>query len=66
MYDYFMKNLIYQMFILGTGEVNNIGVNNIYLQQALENGLGGIIYFTRDIKSKEQFINLIKEHKSKA
>lgn len=66
MYDYFMKKLIYQMFILGTGEKNNIGVNNIYLQQALKNGLGGIIYFTRDIESKEQFTNLINEHKSKA
>jgi beta-N-acetylhexosaminidase len=61
MYDYSMEKLIYQMFILGTG-----GVNNIYLQQALKNGLGGIIYFTRDIESKEQFTNLINEHKSKA
>ena len=65
MYDYSMEKLIYQMFILGTGGENNIGVNNIYLQQALKNGLGGIIYFTRDIESKEQFTNLIKEHKSK-
>jgi hypothetical protein len=32
----------------------------------LKNGLGGIIYFTRDIESKEQFASLIKEHKSKA
>ena len=61
MYDYSMEKLIYQMFILGTG-----GVNNIYLQQALKNGLGGIIYFTCDIESKEQFTNLINEHKSKA
>lgn len=57
MYDYFMKNLVYQLFILGTG--TNIS-------NALSNGLGGVIYFTRDIETKEQFTNLIKEHKTKA
>lgn len=57
MYDYFMEKFIYQMFILGTG---------INIKQALEHGLGGVIYFTRDIKDKEQFCNLIKEHSSAA
>lgn len=57
MYDYFMEKLIYQMFILGTGEK---------LDLALSKGVGGVIFFTRDIDSKEQFVNLIKEIKSKS
>ena len=57
MYDYFMEKLIYQMFILGTGE---------YIDDSLRKGLGGVIFFTRDIQSKEQFINLIKDIKSKS
>ena len=40
------------MFILGTGE---------YLNYALSKNLGGVIFFTRDINSKEQFQNLIKD-----
>jgi len=63
MYDYFMEKLVYQMFILGTGDVN---INGLHLEQALSKGLGGVIYFTRDIENKNQFCNLIKEHKSKA
>ena len=55
MYDCFMEKMIYQMFILGTGE---------NLDLALGKGLGGVIYFTRDIDSKEQFQKLIKEHAS--
>jgi len=55
-----MEKLVYQMFILGTGGVNNLQ----YLQQALKKGVGGIIYFTRDIENKEQFCRLIKEHSS--
>lgn len=39
------------MFILGTGE---------YLDKALKLGLGGVIFFTRDINSKQQFITLVK------
>ena len=45
------------MFFLGTGE---------YLEEALKKGLGGVIFFTRDIESKEQFQSLIKDIKSKA
>ena len=56
MYDYYMEKLIYQMFILGTSE------DKSNLEQALKKGLGGVIYFTRDIKNKKQFCNLIKEH----
>ena len=50
MYDYFMEKLVYQMFILGTGN---------FLDYALSKGLGGVIFFTKDIVSKEQFKNLI-------
>jgi len=57
MYDYFMEKLIYQMFILGTGAC---------LDEALKKGLGGVIFFTRDIKSKEQFKELIADIKSKS
>jgi len=57
MYDYFMRNEIWQMFIFGSGE---------YLDRALDNGLGGVIFFTRDIESKNQFQNLIKEIRSKS
>ena len=52
-----MKNLVYQMFILGTGNC---------LDYALENNLGGVIFFTRDIESKEQFKNLIAEINKKS
>ena len=57
MYDYYMEKLVYQMFILGTGD---------YLDEALAKGLGGVIFFTRDIKSREQFKKLIMDIKSKS
>lgn len=57
MYDYFMEKLIYKKFILGTG---------VYLDKALAKGLGGVIFFTRDIHSKEQFQALINDIKQKA
>lgn len=56
MYDYFMEKLVYQMFILGCGNLEN----------ALAKGLGGVIFFTRDIKDENSFKNLIKDIKSKA
>ena len=46
-----LKTKLYQMFILGTEGGN--------YTKALENGLGGIIFFTRDIQNKEQFKKLI-------
>ena len=52
-----MERLIYQMFILGTGDA---------LDSALAKGLGGVIFFTKDIQTKEQFQTLIEEIKSKA
>ena len=54
MYDCFMEEMIYQKFILGTGN---------RLDNALKKGLGGVIFFTRDIQSQEQFKSLITEIK---
>lgn len=51
-----LKEKLNQMFILGTeGE---------YYKQLLKEGLGGIIFFTKDIHSPEQFKNLVKDIKS--
>ena len=50
-----LKTKLYQMFILGT--------EGGKYRQALKNGLGGIIFFTRDIQSKEQFKQLINNIK---
>jgi len=50
-----LKEKLYQMFILGVG-------NNLY--SALNNGLGGVIFFTKDIESEKQFKNLISEIKN--
>lgn len=52
-----MDKMIYQMFICGSGK---------YLYEALRKGLGGVIFFTRDIDSKEQFKELITDIKSKS
>ena len=57
MYDCFMEEMIYQKFILGTGN---------RLDNALKKGLGGVIFFTRDIQSQEQFKSLITEIKQKS
>lgn len=51
-----MKKLVWQKFILGTENLNI----------ALRNGLGGVIFFTKDIQSEEQFKELIKNIKSTA
>lgn len=51
-----LKTKLYQMFILGTD-------GNGY-KEALSKGLGGIIFFTKDINSPEQFKSLIKEIKT--
>jgi len=50
-----LKTKLYQMFVLGT---SSGGYHN-----ALKAGLGGIIFFTDDIKSKEQFCALINDIK---
>lgn len=51
-----LRTKLYQMFILGTD-------GNGY-QTALEKGLGGIIFFTKDIQTPEQFKLSIKKIKS--
>ena len=51
-----IRTKLYQMFILGT---DGCGYND-----ALKNGLGGIIFFTKDIQSPEQFRKLINDIKS--
>lgn len=51
-----IRTKLYQMFILGT---EGCGYND-----ALKNGLGGIIFFTKDIQSPEQFRKLINDIKS--
>ena len=51
-----IKEKVYQMFILGT--------DGDGYKKALNNGLGGIIFFTHDIQTPEQFKTLIKECKS--
>lgn len=56
MYDCFMEKLVYQMFILGCENLNN----------ALTKGLGGVIFFTKDIKDEKSFKELIKDIKSKS
>jgi beta-N-acetylhexosaminidase len=56
MYDYLMEKLVYQMFILGCQN----------LDLALQKGLGGVIFFTKDIKDENQFKTLIKDIKSKS
>lgn len=81
MYDCCMEKLIYQKFILGVaaqesaplaGEVpeqtefgRRRGVNS-ELDIALSKGLGGVIFFTKDIQSRDQFKNLIAEIKQKS
>lgn len=52
-----LKEKLYQMFILGT--------EGGYLDEALKNGIGGVIFFTKDIQSDEQFKNLITDIKQK-
>ncbi len=53
-----LKQKLYQMFILGC--------EGDGYKKALKEGLGGIIFFTKDIQSSEQFQGLIEEVKSEA
>lgn len=59
-----IKNKLYQMFILGL-EGENLS-DNPNLIEALHNGLGGVIFFTQNIKTKEQFKNLVQNIKKEA
>ncbi len=50
-----LKEKVYRMFILGT--------EGDGYKRALGEGLGGIIFFSKDIQTKEQFQSLVKECK---
>lgn len=50
-----LKEKLYQMFILG--------LDGGGYKRALHQGLGGVIFFTKDIQSQNQFKNLISEIK---
>lgn len=58
-----MKKMVYQKFILGTQD--SFGSRKLF-NSALDDGLGGVIFFTRDISSKEQFTELVKDIKKRA
>lgn len=68
MYDIYMKNMIknklYQMFILGL-EGENLD-ENPNLTNALSQNLGGVIFFTQNIKTSKQFKFLIEDIKEKS
>lgn len=53
-----IKEKLYQMFILGLDGENLY--NNPNLLNALRNGLGGVIFFTQNIKTEVQFKKLIE------
>lgn len=53
-----LKQKLYQMFILGT---EGDGYKDL-----LKEGLGGIIFFTKDIQSSEQFVQLISDIKTQS
>lgn len=53
-----LKTKLYQMFILGT--------DGDGYKEALGKGLGGIIFFTKDIQTSQQFKNLINDIKSQS
>ncbi len=53
-----LKTKLYQMFILG--------IDGEEYERALSKGLGGMIFFTKDIQSPEQFRKLISGIKSKS
>lgn len=53
-----LKTKLYQMFILGLE-------GGVYVD-ALKKGLGGVIFFTNDIQSENQFKNLINNIKSES
>ena len=53
-----LKQKLYQMFILGC--------DGDGYKQALKEGLGGIIFFTKDIQTPEQFCELIKKIRAEA
>lgn len=59
-----IKQKLYQMFILGMKGENLSDNQNLI--KALRQGLGGVIFFTQNIKTVEQFKKLIADIKSSA
>lgn len=59
-----LKNKLYQMFILGLNGTELS--NNPNLIQALHSGLGGVIFFTQNIQTVEQFKWLINDIKKES
>lgn len=59
-----IKQKLYQMFILGI-EGTKLE-DNLNLVKALNNGLGGVIFFTQNIKTIDQFKKLITNIKAEA
>lgn len=59
-----IREKLYQMFILGL-EGENLS-DNPNLINALHKGLGGVIFFTQNIKTTAQFKNLVKDIKNES
>jgi len=59
-----IKQKLYQMFILGLERENLSGNPNLIT--ALKEGLGGVIFFTQNIQTTEQFKTLINDIKKNA
>lgn len=59
-----LKTKIYQMFILGLEGAELAGNPNLI--NALQNGLGGVIFFTQNIQTTNQFKKLICDIKEQA
>lgn len=53
-----LEQKVYQMFILGYEEENPLACAEF--MQALKSGLGGVIFFTRNIVEKEKFRNAVQ------
>lgn len=68
MYDFYMeielKEKILQMFVMGLEGLELEGNPNLI--DALKNGLGGVIFFTQNIKTSNQFKSLIIDIKNSA
>lgn len=59
-----IKQKLYQMFVLGL-EGENLS-DNPNLINALHSGLGGVIFFTQNIKTTEQFKKLVQDIKNES
>lgn len=64
--DLTLRQKLNQMFILGYQGENPDSENNSGFINLLKNGLGGVIFFTDNIKDKNSFKNAVKTIKSNA